>query len=84
MQDFVTNISTECVPTKEMGVPMLSKTICHQGITSPCSELPPAFRNHPTKLFVETTTRCNLKCQSCVKCNELQTSDTKTANIAIS
>jgi putative metalloenzyme radical SAM/SPASM domain maturase len=27
----------------------------------------PALRNHPTKLFVETTTRCNMKCQMCVK-----------------
>src|SRR5512135_1193884 len=27
----------------------------------------PALRNHPSKLFVETTTRCNMKCQMCVK-----------------
>jgi len=27
----------------------------------------PALRGTPTKLFVETTTRCNLKCQACVK-----------------
>lgn len=67
MQDFVTNISTDYVPTQEMGAPMSSKAVCPQGITSSCSELHPAFRNHPTKLFVETTTRCNLKCQSCVK-----------------
>lgn len=26
-----------------------------------------ALRNHPTKLFVETTTRCNLGCFMCVK-----------------
>jgi putative metalloenzyme radical SAM/SPASM domain maturase len=26
-----------------------------------------AFRGNPSKLFVETTTRCNLKCQACVK-----------------
>ena len=28
---------------------------------------PPALRPHPTKLFVETTTRCNLRCAMCVK-----------------
>lgn len=27
----------------------------------------PALRPHPTKLFVETTTRCNLRCAMCVK-----------------
>src|SRR5512136_2875446 len=27
----------------------------------------PSLRNHPTKLFVETTTRCNLGCVMCVK-----------------
>ena len=31
----------------------------------------PALREYPTRLFVETTTRCNLKCSMCVK----QTSD---------
>ena len=29
--------------------------------------LPPALRPHPTKLFVEVTTRCNLRCAMCVK-----------------
>ncbi|MFP4389805.1 MAG: radical SAM/SPASM family putative metalloenzyme maturase [Desulfococcaceae bacterium] len=28
---------------------------------------PPSQRPHPTKLFVETTTRCNLRCAMCVK-----------------
>lgn len=28
---------------------------------------PPPQRPHPTKLFVETTTRCNLRCAMCVK-----------------
>jgi len=28
---------------------------------------PRALRRHPTKLFVETTTRCNLSCAMCVK-----------------
>ena len=27
----------------------------------------PAFRSHPSKLFVEVTTRCNLRCSMCVK-----------------
>src|SRR4051794_29713656 len=27
----------------------------------------PAFRVQPSKLFVETTTRCNLKCAMCMK-----------------
>jgi len=27
----------------------------------------PALKGHPTKLFVETTTRCNLACPMCVK-----------------
>lgn len=27
----------------------------------------PALRRHPSKLFVETTTRCNLRCAMCVK-----------------
>ena len=27
----------------------------------------PAFKSHPTKLFVETTSRCNLNCFMCVK-----------------
>ena len=27
----------------------------------------PAFRTHPSKLFVEVTTRCNLSCAMCVK-----------------
>jgi putative metalloenzyme radical SAM/SPASM domain maturase len=31
------------------------------------SAAPCALRNHPTKLFVETTTRCNLSCVMCVK-----------------
>jgi putative metalloenzyme radical SAM/SPASM domain maturase len=30
----------------------------------------PALREYPTKLFVETTTRCNLNCFMCVKQNQ--------------
>jgi putative metalloenzyme radical SAM/SPASM domain maturase len=29
--------------------------------------IPAPLKPHPSKLFVETTTRCNLKCQMCVK-----------------
>jgi putative metalloenzyme radical SAM/SPASM domain maturase len=29
--------------------------------------IPAPFRRYPSKLFVEVTTRCNLKCQMCVK-----------------
>jgi putative metalloenzyme radical SAM/SPASM domain maturase len=31
------------------------------------TELLPALRNYPSRLFVETTTRCNMKCHMCVK-----------------
>lgn len=31
------------------------------------TELMPALRNYPSRLFVETTTRCNMKCHMCVK-----------------
>ena len=34
-------------------------------ITAP--EIHPALRSYPTKLFVETTSRCNLNCFMCVK-----------------
>ncbi|MBI5014445.1 MAG: radical SAM/SPASM family putative metalloenzyme maturase [Deltaproteobacteria bacterium] len=34
---------------------------------SPQVETKPAARGHPSKLFVETTTRCNLRCRMCVK-----------------
>ena len=30
----------------------------------------PALREYPSRLFVETTTRCNLKCRMCVKQTE--------------
>ncbi|WP_461395713.1 radical SAM protein, partial [Deferrisoma sp.] len=34
---------------------------------TPVADEHPALRPHPTKLFVETTTRCNLRCAMCVK-----------------
>ena len=33
----------------------------------------PAIRNYPTKLFVETTSRCNLNCVMCPKQNQSRT-----------
>lgn len=33
----------------------------------PETALLPALRSYPSRLFVETTTRCNMKCQMCVK-----------------
>jgi putative metalloenzyme radical SAM/SPASM domain maturase len=41
----------------------------NQGMESPLSPpaLPPYRRAYPSKLFVETTTRCNLGCFMCVK-----------------
>lgn len=33
-------------------------------------DLIPALREYPSRLFVETTTRCNLKCKMCVKQTE--------------
>src|SRR5512138_447606 len=42
-------------------------------MTTPSRALPilpadrPALRDHPSKLFVEVTTRCNLRCAMCVK-----------------
>jgi putative metalloenzyme radical SAM/SPASM domain maturase len=34
---------------------------------NPEQEKHPAFRNHPSKLFIELTTRCNLSCRMCLK-----------------
>src|SRR6185369_5795444 len=31
----------------------------------------PALREHPSRLFVETTSRCNLSCDMCMKQNSL-------------
>jgi putative metalloenzyme radical SAM/SPASM domain maturase len=38
----------------------------HVPATPECAPQP-AFRSHPSKLFVEVTTRCNLRCSMCVK-----------------
>jgi putative metalloenzyme radical SAM/SPASM domain maturase len=39
-------------------------------VSSPTDDLPPPLRAHPVKLFVETSTRCNLGCFMCVKQTE--------------
>lgn len=39
-------------------------------ITSPDGSVHPALREYPSRLFVETTTRCNLRCAMCVKQTE--------------
>ncbi len=36
-------------------------------VAAPVSPTPAAVRRHPSKLFVEVTTRCNLQCAMCVK-----------------
>jgi putative metalloenzyme radical SAM/SPASM domain maturase len=36
-------------------------------MSSSIDTAPPALRAHPSKLFVEVTTRCNLRCAMCVK-----------------
>jgi putative metalloenzyme radical SAM/SPASM domain maturase len=46
---------------------MLSNNIRQENNLSSCSGTQPAFLKYPSKLFVETTTRCNFKCQACVK-----------------
>ncbi len=38
-----------------------------QRVDTEGNEVPTPLRPFPSKLFVETTTRCNLKCQMCVK-----------------
>jgi putative metalloenzyme radical SAM/SPASM domain maturase len=41
-----------------------------QEVLVPDETLPPALRAYPRKMFVETTTRCNLGCFMCVKQSE--------------
>lgn len=36
-------------------------------VTAPDGETHPALKEFPSRLFVETTTRCNLRCAMCVK-----------------
>lgn len=55
------------LPTNEVSFQMLSNNIRQENNLSSYSGPQPAFLKHPSKLFVETTTRCNFKCQACVK-----------------
>jgi putative metalloenzyme radical SAM/SPASM domain maturase len=43
------------------------KMNCNQPVPAAASEEEAAFRPYPSKLFVETTTHCNLRCPMCVK-----------------
>jgi putative metalloenzyme radical SAM/SPASM domain maturase len=45
----------------------MNNTALQTRIADPESSDLPALRNQPSKLFVETTTRCNMKCRMCVK-----------------
>lgn len=65
-----------CGRNTDTNNPMLSRGTMTNGIessrttTSPEGESTgahPAFRNHPSRLFVELTTRCNLTCPMCMK-----------------
>ena len=47
---------------------LMQETMRNLNLIAPTtSKEPCALRRHPTKLFVETTTRCNLSCVMCVK-----------------
>ncbi|MRS01869.1 radical SAM protein, partial [bacterium] len=67
MKDSVCKALTSCLPKPDVSFQMSSNDICHENTLFSCSEPQPALRKHPSKLFVETTTRCNFKCQACVK-----------------
>jgi putative metalloenzyme radical SAM/SPASM domain maturase len=66
MKDSVCKALTSCLPKPEVSFQMSKNDICHGDSTSSSSPQP-AFRKHPSKLFVEPTTRCNFHCQACVK-----------------
>ena len=67
MKDSVCKALTSCLPKTDVSFQTSTNDICHVDSMSSCSAPQPAFRKHPSKLFVETTTRCNLKCPACVK-----------------
>ncbi len=67
MKNSVTNVSTGCISKNDVSIPMPSNSICEENILSSYSGPQLAFRKHPSKLFVETTTRCNFQCKACVK-----------------
>jgi putative metalloenzyme radical SAM/SPASM domain maturase len=50
----------------------VSTAVCRiqqEDVLDPPESLSRAFRNYPSKLFVETTSRCNLNCVMCMKQN---------------
>lgn len=67
MKDSVCKALTSCLPKTDVSFQTSTNDICPEDRMSSCSAPQPAFRKHPSKLFVETTTRCNFQCQACVK-----------------
>src|SRR5512143_1246443 len=67
MKDSVCKALTSCLPKTDVSFQTSTNDNCHRGSMSSCSAPQPAFRKHPSKLFVETTTRCNFQCRACVK-----------------
>jgi len=67
MKDSICKAMTSCLPKTDVSFQESSDDICPGDSMSSCSSPQPAFRQHPSKLFVETTTRCNFQCQACVK-----------------
>jgi putative metalloenzyme radical SAM/SPASM domain maturase len=67
VKDTNTGEAANCRPKNDicLQIPPVGAGI--QNVVPSWAELPPPLRSLPSKLFVETTTRCNLKCQSCVK-----------------
>lgn len=67
MKGSVTGVSTSCSSKAGANFHVPSNDVCHERTMLSYSEQMPALRKHLSKLFVETTTRCNFKCQACVK-----------------
>ena len=56
-----------------------------EGWSPGAESLVPACRPHPSKLFVETTTRCNFNCEMCIKhapASEIREGDLSLATFA--
>lgn len=60
-------LSAQSVQNKEPETRSSTKHITQEGVMPPHPSPHPALRGQPSKLFVEITTRCNLKCEACVK-----------------
>lgn len=67
MKDSVCKALTSCLPITDVSFQTSTNDICPGDSMPSSSVLQPAFRKYPSKLFVETTTRCNFQCQACVK-----------------